>query len=44
MNVIKNHNIKQYIMEETLTRKAKGIWIPIEIWEDINLNWNEKIL
>ena len=31
-------------MEEILTRKVKGIWIPIEIWEDINLNWNEKIL
>ena len=27
-----------------LKRKEKGIWIPIEIWEDINLNWNEKIL
>jgi biotin operon repressor len=31
-------------MEEILTRKVKGIWIPIEIWEDKNLNWNEKIL
>jgi len=29
-------------MEENLTRKVNGIWIPIEIWEDINLNWNEK--
>lgn len=27
-----------------MERKAKGIWIPIEIWEDKNLNWNEKIL
>ena len=25
-------------------RKVKGIWIPIEIWEDKNLSWNEKIL
>lgn len=27
-----------------LNRKTKGLWIPIEIWEDKNLNWNEKIL
>ena len=27
-----------------LKRKIKGIWIPIEIWEDKNLNWSEKIL
>ena len=27
-----------------LNRKIKGLWIPIEIWEDKNLNWNEKIL
>ena len=27
-----------------LNRKPKGLWIPIEIWEDKNLNWNEKIL
>lgn len=25
-------------------RNVKGIWIPIEIWEDRNLSWNEKIL
>lgn len=25
-------------------RNVKGIWIPIEIWEDRNLTWNEKIL
>lgn len=25
-------------------RIVKGIWIPIEIWKDKNLNWNEKIL
>jgi len=25
-------------------RKVKGIWIPIEIWKDKNLTWNEKIL
>lgn len=32
-------------MENTeLNRKPKGLWIPIEIWEDKNLNWNEKIL
>ena len=31
-------------MEEILTRKVKGIWVPIEVWEDTNLNWNEKIL
>lgn len=28
-------------MEERIT---KGIWIPIEIWKDSNLSWNEKIL
>lgn len=28
-------------MEE---RIVKGIWIPIEIWKDKNLTWNEKIL
>ena len=28
-------------MEE---RIIKGIWIPIEIWRDSNLSWNEKIL
>lgn len=27
-----------------MERKAKGIWIPIEVWEDKNLSWNEKIL
>lgn len=32
-------------MEQTeLQRRVKGIWIPIEIWEDENLSWNEKIL
>lgn len=25
-------------------RQVKGIWIPIEIWKDKNLTWNEKIL
>lgn len=25
-------------------RQVKGIWIPIEIWKDPNLSWNEKIL
>ena len=25
-------------------RKAKGIWMPIEIWEDKSLSWIEKIL
>lgn len=25
-------------------RLSKGIWIPIEIWQDKNLSWNEKIL
>ena len=25
-------------------REVKGIWIPIGIWEDKNLTWNEKIL
>lgn len=25
-------------------RLSKGIWIPIEIWKDRNLTWNEKIL
>lgn len=29
-------------MEEE--RLSKGIWIPIEIWKDNNLTWNEKIL
>ena len=25
-------------------RQVKGIWIPIEIWEDQSLSWNEKVL
>lgn len=25
-------------------RQIKGIWIPIEIWKDKSLSWNEKIL
>lgn len=25
-------------------RIVKGIWIPIEVWKDDNLSWNEKIL
>lgn len=25
-------------------RKIKGIWIPIEVWQDTRLCWNEKIL
>ena len=31
-------------MEEQQERIVKGIWIPIEIWKDKNLTWNEKIL
>lgn len=27
-----------------MERIVKGIWIPIEIWMDKNLSWNEKIL
>lgn len=27
-----------------MERQAKGIWIPIEIWESKDLTWNEKIL
>ena len=27
-----------------MERIVKGIWIPIEIWEDNQLSWNEKIL
>lgn len=27
-----------------MERQAKGIWIPIEIWENKDLSWNEKIL
>lgn len=30
--------------EQEQERIVKGIWIPIEIWKDKNLNWNEKIL
>lgn len=30
--------------QENNTRKVKGIWIPIEIWENKDLSWNEKIL
>lgn len=30
-------------MEEQ-ERIVKGIWIPIEIWKDKNLSWNEKLL
>lgn len=26
------------------TRQIKGIWIPIEVWENTDLAWNEKIL
>ena len=29
---------------ENQERQVKGIWIPIEIWKDDNLSWNEKIL
>ena len=29
---------------EDIERQVKGIWIPIEIWKDTNLSWNEKIL
>ena len=31
-------------MEHEQERIVKGIWIPIEIWKDKNLTWNEKIL
>lgn len=27
-----------------MERQIKGIWIPIEIWENTELSWNEKIL
>ena len=27
-----------------MERQTKGIWIPIEIWEDKSLSWNERIL
>jgi len=27
-----------------MERQIKGIWIPIEIWENKELTWNEKIL
>lgn len=27
-----------------MERIVKGIWIPIEIWQDTGLSWNEKIL
>ena len=27
-----------------MDRIVKGIWIPIEIWQDTDLSWNEKIL
>ena len=27
-----------------MERIVKGIWIPIEIWQDRSLSWNEKIL
>lgn len=27
-----------------MKRQVKGIWIPIEIWENKDLTWNEKIL
>ena len=27
-----------------MERIVKGIWIPIEIWQDSDLSWNEKIL
>lgn len=33
----------EYEMDE-LVRISKGIWIPIEIWTDKDLSWNEKIL
>lgn len=31
-------------MEENKRRFVKGIWIPIEIWENTELNWTERIL
>lgn len=27
-----------------MERKVKGIWIPLEIWQDSTLSWNEKVL
>ena len=27
-----------------MERIVKGIWIPLEIWQDSTLSWNEKIL
>ena len=27
-----------------MERQSKGIWIPIEIWENKSMSWNEKIL
>lgn len=27
-----------------MERQVKGIWIPIDVWKDVNLSWNEKIL
>lgn len=27
-----------------MERKVKGIWIPIEVWQDSRLCWNEKVL
>ena len=29
---------------DELVRQIKGIWIPIEVWTDKSLSWNEKIL
>lgn len=31
-------------MDNNQQREVKGIWIPIEIWKNSNLSWNEKIL
>ena len=33
---------RSYMEEQE--RIVKGIWIPIEIWKDKNLSWNEKLL
>lgn len=31
-------------MEQEQQREVKGIWIPIDIWQNKELNWSEKIL
>lgn len=38
------HEIPHYQQAEVMERIVKGIWIPLEIWQDKSLTWNEKIL